>query len=63
MKKLIKLPFKLLVVALGLTFTAVLFILVVPIRILEKFWKFLKRIAENTKRLFNFTIKGYWIYF
>lgn len=63
MKKLIKLPFKLLVVALGLTFTAVLFILVVPIRILEKFWKFLKRIPENTKRLFNFTIKGYWIYF
>lgn len=63
MKKLIKLPFKLLVVALGLTFTAVLFILVVPIRILEKFWKFLKRITENTKRLFNFTIKGYWIYF
>lgn len=63
MKKLIKLPFKVLVVVLGLTFTSVLFILVVPIRILEKFWKFLKRIAENTKRLFNFSIKGYWIYF
>lgn len=63
MKKLIKLPFKLLVVALGLTFTAVLFIVVVPIRILEKFWKFLKRIIENTKRLFNFSVKGYWIYF
>lgn len=63
MKKLIKLPFKLLVVALGLTFTAVLFIVVVPIRILENFWKFLKRIIENTKRLFNFSVKGYWIYF
>lgn len=67
MTKLIYISIKFLCGIFALVFgflgMALVFIIALPLVAVGKFIKFLKRSYENTRRLFNCTINGHWIYF
>lgn len=60
---IIKIICGILAAVFGFLGMVLVFIIALPLVAVGKFIKFLKRSYENTRRLFNCTINGYWIYF